>query len=123
MPAPSDAAASSISLSSSISTGCTARTTNGSVTNSSARITAVLRVGDVDADRAARPVERQQREPGDDRRQRERQVDQRVDDSLAAELVAHEHPGDQRAGDRVDRRDDQRGDQRQLQRRDRLLVR
>ena len=34
--APSDAAASSISGSSSISTGCTERTTNGSVTNSSA---------------------------------------------------------------------------------------
>jgi hypothetical protein len=35
-PAPSDTAASSISRSSSISTGCTARTTNGSVTNSNA---------------------------------------------------------------------------------------
>ena len=34
--------------------------------------------------------------PADDRRQRERQVDQRVDDALARELVAHEHPGDQR---------------------------
>ena len=39
--APSDAAASSISRSSSISTGCTARTTNGSVTNSSASTTAI----------------------------------------------------------------------------------
>ena len=35
-PAPSDAAASSIETSSSCSTGCTERTTNGSVTNSSA---------------------------------------------------------------------------------------
>ena len=34
--APSDAAASSASRSTSISTGCTDRTTNGSVTNSSA---------------------------------------------------------------------------------------
>ena len=34
--APSDRAASSISVSSSSSTGCTVRTTNGSVTNSSA---------------------------------------------------------------------------------------
>ena len=34
--APSDSAACSISRSSSSSTGCTARTTNGSVTNSSA---------------------------------------------------------------------------------------
>src|SRR3954453_484897 len=39
-PAPSDAAACSTSASSSISTGCTARTTNGSVTNSSANRTA-----------------------------------------------------------------------------------
>ena len=35
--APSERAASSISVSSSSSTGCTVRTTNGSVTNSSAR--------------------------------------------------------------------------------------
>ncbi len=40
LPAPSEAAASSMSRSSSISTGCTARTTNGSVTNSSASSTA-----------------------------------------------------------------------------------
>ena len=37
--APSDAAACSISRSSSSSTGCTVRTTNGSVTNSSATAT------------------------------------------------------------------------------------
>ena len=37
--APSDSAACSISRSSSISTGCTARTTNGRVTNSSASTT------------------------------------------------------------------------------------
>ena len=61
-----------------------------------------LRERDVDADRAGRAVEREQREAGDDRRQRERQVDQRVDEALAAELVAHEDPGDQRAGDGVD---------------------
>ena len=79
--APSDAAASSMSRSSAISTGCTARTTNGSVTNSSASSNRDARVGDVDPDRAARPVEREQHEAGDDRRQRERQVDQRVDDA------------------------------------------
>ena len=39
--APSDSAACSISRSSSSSTGCTARTTNGSVTNRSAMTTAV----------------------------------------------------------------------------------
>ena len=42
-PAPSDAAASSMSVSSSISTGCTERITNGRVTNSSA-ITTPIRV-------------------------------------------------------------------------------
>ena len=40
--APSDAAASSMSWSSSSSTGCTARTTNGSVTNSSAMTTPIF---------------------------------------------------------------------------------
>ena len=35
---------------------------------------------DVDPDRRLRAVEREQREPGDDRRQGERQVDDRVDD-------------------------------------------
>ena len=39
-PAPSDEAASSISVSSSSSTGCTVRTTNGSVTKRSASSTA-----------------------------------------------------------------------------------
>ena len=38
-----------------------------------------------DAERARGPVERQQREAGDDRRQGEGQVDDRVDDALAAE--------------------------------------
>ena len=58
------------------------------------------RAGDVDPDRRARPVERDQRQPGDDRRQREREVDDRVDDVLAAEVVADEHPGDDRPGAR-----------------------
>ena len=71
------------------------------------------RVGDVDADRPARPVEREQDEAGHDRRQRERQVDQPVDDPLAGELVADEHPGDHRPDDGVDGRHDQRDDQRQ----------
>ena len=78
---------------------------------------------DVDADRAALAVERQQHDAGDDRRQRERQVDQRVDDGLAGELVAHQHPRDQRAEDGVDEHDDHRGDQRQLDRGDGLGVR
>ena len=117
--APSDAAASSISRSSSRRTGWTARTTKGSVTKRSATTTAVRRVGDVDAERALGSVDGEQRQPGDDRRQGERQVDDRVDDALAAEVVAHEHPGDERARDRVHGHDDQRGDERQLERGDR----
>ena len=105
-----------------ISTGWTARTTNGSVTNSSASADAGLRVGHVDADRAGRAVEGEQRQAGDDRRQRERQVDQRVDERLAAELVADEHPRDQHAHHGVDRGDDERHDQRQPHRGDRLGV-
>ena len=44
-----------------------------------------LLVGDVDAERAVRPVEREQDQARDDRRQRERQVDQDVEDLLAGE--------------------------------------
>ena len=60
--APSDAAASSISRSSSCTTGCTERTTNGSVTNSSAmRIahvvaTAWMPTGDVGPTSASRMI-------------------------------------------------------------------
>ena len=61
--------------------------------------------------------------PGDDRRQREGQVDDRVDVPLARELIANEHPGDDRPRDGVDRDHDRRGGQGQLQRRDRLRVR
>ena len=44
-----------------------------------------LREGDVDAERALRAVAGDQRQPGDDRRERERKVDDRVDDALAPE--------------------------------------
>ena len=54
-------------------------------------------------ERAAGPVEGDQRQAGDDRRQREGEVDQGVDRILAGELVAHQHPGDDRADDGVDR--------------------
>ena len=76
------------------STGCTERTTNGSVTNSSASSTASCVNATLMPIGLLRPVEREQRQAGDDRRQRERQVDERVDERLAAEVVAHEHPGD-----------------------------
>ena len=56
--------------------------TNGSVTNSSASSTANCVNATLMPSRAVRAVEREQREAGDDRRQRERQVDQRVDERL-----------------------------------------
>jgi hypothetical protein len=59
------------------------------------------------------PVQGEQREPGDDRRQREGQVDDRVDDPLAAEVVADEDPRDERAEHDVDERHDERHDERE----------
>ena len=53
-------------------------------------------VRELEPDWAVDPVEREQHESRDDRREREWQVDQSVDDPLAAEVVAHEHPRDQR---------------------------
>ncbi len=51
---------------------------------------------DREVDRRPGAVERHDHEPGNDRRQRERQVDDRVDDRLAGERVPHEHPRDDR---------------------------
>ena len=70
-PAPSEAAASSMSRSSSSSTGCTARTTNGRVTNRQRQDDAGSGERDVDPHRAVGPVEGEQGDPGDDGRQRE----------------------------------------------------
>ena len=115
--APSDSAACSISRSSSSSTGWTARTTKGKRHEQQGHDHGHPGEGDVDAHRAVGPVEGQQRQPGDDRGQRERQVDERVDHALAGKLVAHEHPGDQRSEQGVDQHHDHRGDQGQPQRR------
>ena len=54
------------------------------------------------SERAAGPVERDQRQPGDDRRQGEGEIDQGVDRSLAAELIPHQDPGDDGAHNSVD---------------------
>ena len=51
---------------------------------------------------AVRRVERRQRDAGDRRRQRQRQIDQRIDDAAARERIADEHPGHQQAEHRVD---------------------
>ena len=66
------------------------------------------RVGDVDAERAVGPVERQQHQAGDDGGQGERDVDEHLERPLAEELVAHQHPGDERAHDDVDDGDQER---------------
>ena len=113
--APSDAAASSISRSSSSRTGCTARTDERQRHEQQREDDRHARADDVDAGRAVGPVERQQRDARDDRRQREGQVDERVDDALAREVVADQDPGDERAGDRVEGRDPERAGQRELQ--------
>ena len=86
--------------SSSSSTGCTVRTTNGRVTNSKRQEHRASGVGDVDADGALRPVQRQQHEAGHDRGQGEGDVDDHLEHPLAEELVTHQHPGDQRAHER-----------------------
>ena len=118
--APSDAAASSMSRSNSVSTGCTVRTTNGSVTNKSA-ITTETRVkatliptglpGPYSAS-SVNPATIVGRANG-----RSMSVLTKL---LPGELVAHEHPRDRGSGDRVDQRDDDGDDERELDRRDRL---
>ena len=90
--APRLVAASSISTSRSSITGCSVRTTNGRPM----KISAIVMPSGVNAtlmpcgssgcaEPAVRRVERRQRDAGDRRRQRERQVDQRVDDAAARE--------------------------------------
>ena len=79
--------------------------------------------GDVDPDRRLRAVEREQREPGNDRRQSERQVDDRVDHRLAAKVVPHENPGGDRPEHGIEDGDDERCADRQLERCDGLWAR
>ena len=77
--APRDAAASSTSRSSSMSTGCTERTTNGQRDEGQGDDEAPAGGVEVHPDRAVRAVEREQHDARHDRRQREGQVDERVD--------------------------------------------
>ena len=84
-PAPSERAASSTSRSIAISTGWTVRTTNGSVTNSSATTTPAALAVEHDADRAVGAVQGDHHQAGDDRRQRERHVDDELEQPLARE--------------------------------------
>jgi hypothetical protein len=75
---------------------------------------------DVEPERPAGPVEREQRQPGDDRRQCKRQVDHGVDEPFAPEAVADEHPCDRRACNGVHERAGGGEPERQLQSRYRL---
>ena len=114
--APSDAAASSTSASSSASTGWTLRTQKGRVTKSSATATPTPGARQVDVQRAVDAVEREQREAGHHGRQREGQVDHGAHERLAAEVVPHQHAGDGQAGDGVDHRHNGGEGQRELER-------
>src|SRR5829696_7324709 len=81
------------------------------------------RVGDVHAERALGAVERQERQPGDDGGQGEREVYDRVDYPLPPEGVPYQYPRDKRARDDVDGDDGQRGHDRDPQGGDGLGVR
>ena len=100
--APSDAAASSISWSSSSQHRLHGAHHEGQRDEQQREHDARLRVGDVDTEGALRPVQRQQRQAGHDGGQGEGQVDEGVDDGLAGEVVAHQDPGDERAHHDVD---------------------
>ena len=102
--APSDAAASSTSGSSSSSTGCTVRTMNGSVTNKKARNTATRVLAQLTPSGLDGPYRLSSTRPGDDGRQREGDVDHHLEHPLATKLVTNQHPGDHGAHDDVDRR-------------------
>ena len=56
-------------------------------------------------------------QPGDRRRQRERQIDERIEQPLAGELVADQHPGDEQPEHDADRCRDERRAERRARRR------
>ena len=77
---------------------------NGADTNVWARITASVVNGTEmpsrssgRAEQAASPEDEQQREPGDRRRQDDRQVDDRLEQALAAEAPARQDEGERQA--------------------------
>ena len=104
------AAACSCSVPISRSTGTTSRTTNGSDTKivastipGSAKTTWIPCSVEPAAEPARAAVEEQEREPDDDRRERERQVDERVHEPLAAEALPDDRERADDAEDRVRR--------------------
>jgi hypothetical protein len=69
------------------------------------------------AEPALRAEDQHEDQTGDDRRNRERQVDQRDQELLAAELELGDRPGGRHTEDEVERHRDRRRQQRQLDRR------
>ena len=120
--APSVRAACSCSSPISRSVGTTSRATNGSETKivaitiaGSANSTSMPALLEPAAEPALAAVEQEEREPDDDGRERERQVDERVQQALAGEPPAHDR---ERADDPehgVHGYRDGRDDQRQLE--------
>ena len=113
--APSTAAASSRSGSSSSSTGCTVRITNGRpmkvraiVTPSGVNATSIPARSSHSTDPAGPGVDRGEGDAAHRRRQREGQVHDRVDERAPGEAVAGEHPRHEHAEHDVERGGDQR---------------
>jgi hypothetical protein len=78
-------------------TGCTCRTTNGRVTKSKANDDARALVGEVDAQGLFGPYTVSRREAGNDRGQRERQVDESVESVRPGSLSRTRTPRDRGA--------------------------
>ena len=114
--------ASSISVSSSISTGCTVRTTKGSVTKRSAATIAV-RVNATSTRSATSGRRARAREAGDDRRQRERQVDHAFSADLPRKSSRTSTHAVTVPSTAFEDGDDERRTERQLQRGHRLRAR
>ena len=74
------------------------------------------------AEPAGAAVEQEQREPDDDRGERERQVDERVHESRAREATPHDRQRADDAEDRVQRHRDRRDLERDLERVHRVRV-
>ena len=113
--APSVAAASSCSVPISRSTGTTSRTTNGSET----KIVASTIAGSANStwtpwseshapNQPSRAVQEIEREPDDDRRERQRQVDERVHEAHPGNAMAHDRERAEDAERRVQRHGDRR---------------
>ena len=122
--APSVSAASSSARPCSCMIGISSRATKGKVTNivastmpGTAKTTCTPLRDHPGAERGVRAEQQHEAEAGDDRRDRERQVDQRDQEGLAGEVELRDRPGGGDAEDRVERHRDRRRQQREPDRR------